>query len=58
MCETRCNEHNNPNKDSEAAKHIRQFPEHAFDLKILSTAPNNTRLRKTLGRQLGNHSVR
>ena len=42
------NEHNNPNKDSEPAKHIRQFPEHAFEWKVLSTAPNNTRMRKTL----------
>ena len=43
--ETRWNEHENPNKDSEPAKHLRKFPDHKFDWKILLTAPTNAKLR-------------
>ena len=46
--ETRRNEHENPNKDSEPAKHLRKFPDHKFDRKILLTAPTNAKLRKIL----------
>ena len=28
---TRWNEHENPNEDSEPAKHCREFPDHKFD---------------------------
>ena len=42
------NEHENPNKDSEPAKHLRKFPDHKFDWKILLTAPTNAKLRKIL----------
>ena len=45
---TRWNEHENPNKDSEPAKHLRKFPDHKFDWKILFTAPTNAKLRKIL----------
>ena len=33
---------------SEPAKHLRDFPDHKFDWKILLTAPKNTKLRKIL----------
>ena len=46
--ETRWNEHNNPNRDSEPAKHIRAFPDHEFTWNVLMTAPINTRVRKNL----------
>ena len=46
--EKRCNEHDNRNKDSEPAKHLRKFPCHKFDWKILLTAPANAKLRKIL----------
>ena len=46
--ETRWNEHENPNKDSEPAKHLRKFPDHKFDWKILLTAPTNAKLQKIL----------
>ena len=44
--ETRWNEHENPNKDSEPTKHPRKFPDHKFDWKILLTAPTNAKLRQ------------
>ena len=46
--ETRWNEHENPNKDSEPAKHLRKFLDHKFDWKILLTAPTSAKLRKIL----------
>ena len=46
--ETRWNEHENLNKHSEPAKHLREFPDHKFDWKILLTAPTNAKLRKIL----------
>ena len=46
--ETRWNEHENPKKDSEPAKHLRDFPDHEFDWKILLRAPTNAKLRKIL----------
>ena len=42
--ETQWNEQENPNKDSEPAKHQRKFPDHKFDWKILLTAPTNAKL--------------
>ena len=46
--ETRWNEHENPKKESEPAKHLRDFPDHEFDWKILLRAPTNAKLRKIL----------
>ena len=46
--ETWWNEHKNPNKDSEPAKHLRKFPDYKFDWKILLTTPANVKLRKIL----------
>ena len=45
---TRWNEQENPNKDSEPAKHLRKFPGHKFDWKILHTVPTNAKLCKIL----------
>ena len=42
------NEHENPNEDSELAKHLRNFPNHKFDWKILLTAPANAKLCKIM----------
>ena len=46
--ETRWNEHENPNKDSEPAESHRKFPDHKFDFEVLLTAPTNAKLRKIL----------
>ena len=46
--ETRWNEHNNPNKNSEPAKHIRHNPDHHFTRKVILNAPLNKQLRKYL----------
>ena len=46
--ETRWNEPENPNKDSEPATHLRKFPDHKFDWKIFLTVPTNAKLRKIL----------
>ena len=46
--ETRWNEHENPNKYSELAKHLRNFPDHKFNWQILLTAPTNAKLRKIM----------
>ena len=46
--ETRWNEHENPNKDSEPAKQLRDFPNHKFDWEILFVAPTNAKLHKIL----------
>ena len=45
---TRWNEHENPNKDSEPAKHLFQHPDHVFQWKVLMSAPMNNRKRKNL----------
>lgn len=45
------NKHENPNKASEATKHLRDFCARKFDQKILATAPTNRNLLKT--RDLG-----
>ena len=45
---TRCNEYENPNKDSEPAKHLFQLTDHVFQWKILMSAPMNNRKRKNL----------
>ena len=46
--ETRWNEHENPNKDSELDKDLRGFPGHKCDWKILLTAPTNLEWRNIL----------
>ena len=46
--ETWWNEHENPNKDSEPAKHLRDFPDHKLYWKILLMALANTKLCKIL----------
>ena len=45
---TRWNEHENPNEDSEPAKHCREFPDHKFDWKTLLMAPTNPKLGNIL----------
>ena len=39
-------EHSDIDKNSEPAKHIKQFPEHRFNWKILRRVPNKVRQRK------------
>ena len=46
--EKRWSEHNNPNKDSEPARHLKRNCEHIFNWKILCNAPKNKPLRKNL----------
>ena len=46
--ETRWKEHQNINKDSEPAKHLREYPTHSFEWKIILNAPNNKRTRKNI----------
>ena len=42
----RWDEHSDINKHSEPAKHIKHFPEHRFNWKILRRVPNKVRQRK------------
>ena len=42
----RWDEHSDIDKNSESAKHIKQFPEHRFNWKILRRVPNKVRKRK------------
>ena len=42
----RWDEHSDIDKDSEPAKHIKQFPEYRFNWKILKRVPNKVRQRK------------
>ena len=42
----RWDEHSDIEKNSEPAKHIKQFAEHRFNLKILRRVPNKVRQRK------------
>ena len=46
--ETRWGEHENIDKNSEPAKHLRKFPSHQFVWKIIYNAPENTGLRKNI----------
>ena len=46
--EKQWNEHENPRKDSEPVKHLREFSDNKFNYKIHFTAPANARLRKIL----------
>ena len=41
-------EHVDPNKQSEPAKHLKYFPDHQFEWKSLTRAPEYTRKRKIL----------
>ena len=41
-------EHEDPNKQSEQAKRLKYFPDHQFEWKVLTRAPENTRKRKIL----------
>ena len=43
---TRWNEHKNPNKDSEPAKHLLQQLDHVFQWNVLISAPENYRKKK------------
>ena len=45
---TRWNEHENPNKDSEPAKHFFQHPDHVFQWEVLMSAAMNNCKRKIL----------
>ena len=46
--ETQQNKLQNPSKVSESAKHLREFPDHKFNWKILLVAPKNAKLCKIL----------
>ena len=46
--ETRWNEHENQNKDSEPVKHLRDFLGHKFDWKRLHTLPTSAKFHKIL----------
>ena len=41
-------EHEDANKQSEPAKHLKYFPDHQFEWKMLTRAPEYTRKRKIL----------
>ena len=41
-------EHEDPNKQSEPIKHLKYFPDHQFEWKVLTRAPEYTRKRKIL----------
>ena len=45
---TRWNKHENPNKDSEPAKHLFQHLDHVFQWKVLKSASMNIRKRKNV----------
>ena len=46
--EMRWEEHSDINKKSEAFRHLKRNPTHAFTWKFLMTAPINDRVRKNL----------
>ena len=46
--EAQWNKHENPNKNFVPDKHLRKFPDHKFDWKILVTTPTNAKLRNIL----------
>ena len=46
--EVRWKEHENINKDSNPARHLREFPNHSFEWRIILNAPKNLRLRKNI----------
>ena len=41
-------EHEDPNKQSEPAKHLKYFPDHQCEWKVLTSAPEYMRKRKML----------
>ena len=41
-------EHEDPNEQSKSAKHLKIFPDHQFEWKVLTKAPEYTRKRKIL----------
>ena len=48
IAETRFHEHNNPEKNSEPSKHLRENPTHSFQWSIITSAPCVPRKRKFL----------
>ena len=48
IAEIRFNEHNNPTKNSEPAKHLRENLDHSFEWKIITTAPREFLKRRIL----------
>ena len=47
-CAVRWSEHDNPTGSSEPSKHLYNHPSHYFSWRILMSAPENTRMRKSL----------
>ena len=41
-------EHENITKDSEPAKHLRNFPDHKFEWRVIFNGHENTRIRKNI----------
>ena len=48
IAEIRFDEHNNPNKNSHPAKHLREYPNHSFEWSIITSAPRSQLKRKIL----------